>query len=394
MICNVTKNIDSIADHIKDYVALRISGRATGNLGLFDGDFGLLLFTHYYSRYYSADTFKDISDTFLEHCFHLFGEQIHQHSFASGASGMLFTLAHLNERKFIDVDITEANELYKDYLINQMLSDATSGHYDFYDGSLGTAKYLLKYGAKDDQSYVNTLVDLLYDRGIKDRNTIKWVYEQGQNKIIQLALAHGIAGVILFLTKVINHGIESEKIWSLLKRSINYLLSTEIDYKTYNCHFQSFHTLYGKTIRKSSLAWCTGDMSIAFALWEAAKITKDCNLQNKALNIFLDAANRFDQNKEFVEYNGICHGIAGVSHLFRRLYYETAIDRFKSASDVGIERIIEKSNRLEDVTELRYLKGNLTQAYSFILGVSGVGLSLLSSVSQERESLDWDDILF
>lgn len=38
MICNVTKNIDSIADHIKDYVTLRISGRATGNLGLFDGD--------------------------------------------------------------------------------------------------------------------------------------------------------------------------------------------------------------------------------------------------------------------------------------------------------------------------------------------------------------------
>jgi lantibiotic modifying enzyme len=87
--------------------------------------------------------------------------------------------------------------------------------------------------------------------------------------------------------------------------------------------------------------------------------------------------------KEYHEYlasmeSGICHGVSGLAYMYNKLYNLSSNTTFKVASDKCLNFLLENENiNSEDV--------------SLLDGLSGIGLSYLSALSNKKAS--WDRVL-
>ena len=92
---------------------------------------------------------------------------------------------------------------------------------------------------------------------------------------------------------------------------------------------------------------------------------------------------------------GICHGTAGVAHIFQRIFQDTGLPVFKDTANYWYEQTLEQANIPEGLAGyLPYFINepvHLAQARGFLVGISGIGLSLLHAVSDNRP--DWDECL-
>jgi lantibiotic modifying enzyme len=90
--------------------------------------------------------------------------------------------------------------------------------------------------------------------------------------------------------------------------------------------------------------------------------------------------------------SGLCHGIAGIAHLFNRLYQASGDARLGDAARRWFRRLI----------DLRYTRPGLAGFWSasspaesgdatFLTGVTGVGLALLGAATSIEP--EWDRVL-
>jgi hypothetical protein len=149
--------------------------------------------------------------------------------------------------------------------------------------------------------------------------------------------------------------------------------------------------------QRSRLAWCYGDPGIAAALLVTARARGDGALERLAVELAVAASDRPAETSG-VRDAGICHGSAGLAHLFNRLYQETGEPRLAAASRRWFERALEfrqpgvglagyRAFQVEDdaVTESWRADPGLLE------GVAGIGLALLGAVGDFEPA--WDRIL-
>jgi hypothetical protein len=149
--------------------------------------------------------------------------------------------------------------------------------------------------------------------------------------------------------------------------------------------------------QRSRLAWCYGDPGVAAAMLVAARGSGDAALERQAVELALDAAAR-PAATAMVRDAGLCHGSAGLAHLFNRLYQETGEERLAEASRGWFEAALDfrqpgiglagyRSFMVEDdgKTESWRNDGGLLE------GVAGIGLALLGGLSGFEPA--WDRVL-
>lgn len=391
----INEKLDDIADSIVNY----ISNKETKKIGLYDGDFGILLFLAYYANYSKNEHYEEIYDNYLDKCLEKFSNGQFYPTFCSGVSGILYSLFHLNEQKLMEIDIEEAHIEYKDYLANRMLIDINNGNYDFMHNSLGIGFYFLKSKDNSAHHYLRLLIDILDKKSIKDNNTAKWTSILNmENKMgYNICMSHGISSIVVFLSRVIKDDLYNEKTVTLLNQSVNYILSQEIDKNKYGSYFPSTSIENKNEITKSRLAWCYGDLGVASAIWQAGKVMNNQQWMNKAIDAFKYAVTRTDLESNFVRDAGICHGTAGIAQLFKRMYIETGIEDFKTANEYWIRETIKMAKFEDGAAGYKAYHGTSDEQwsveYAFLEGIAGIGLSLMSYLSDNTEDSAWDEIL-
>jgi hypothetical protein len=87
-------------------------------------------------------------------------------------------------------------------------------------------------------------------------------------------------------------------------------------------------------------AWCYGDPGVAMALLLAARDVGDLAWATAATGLALRAAAR-PAGQAGVTDAGLCHGSAGLAHLFNRLYQLTAEQALADAARLWVERTLE-----------------------------------------------------
>jgi lantibiotic modifying enzyme len=91
----------------------------------------------------------------------------------------------------------------------------------------------------------------------------------------------------------------------------------------------------------------------------------------------------------------LCHGTAGVALIFQRLFLDTGLQDFEEAAGYWHEQTLSFATIPEGPAGfLPYTVQEAVQpaqARGFLLGISGIGLSLLHAVSDIRP--DWDECL-
>lgn len=185
-----------------------------------------------------------------------------------------------------------------------------------------------------------------------------------------LGVAHGIAAVAVLLAGASARGMR-EEVRPLLDGAIRFLLSCdEPDSHFPACVHPSIPTMPTRS------AWCHGDPGIAVALFAAARALDHQSWSEEALRIARRSLRRAPAESGADE-PGLCHGAAGLAHMYNRLYQATGAPEFRDGARFWFERTL---TLLASEPEP-----------GFLMGRAGIGLALLSAVAPLEPT--WDRVL-
>jgi hypothetical protein len=148
---------------------------------------------------------------------------------------------------------------------------------------------------------------------------------------------------------------------------------------------------------ESRLAWCYGDPGIAAALLVAARACGEAAWERFALDLALDAAAR-PLERSRVRDAGLCHGSAGLAHLFNRIYQETGEPRLAEASRRWFEHVLDFRRPGLGVAGYQAFwveEDGVTESWrpesGLLEGATGIGLALLGGLSEFEPA--WDRVM-
>lgn len=155
-------------------------------------------------------------------------------------------------------------------------------------------------------------------------------------------------------------------------------------------------------LRASRLAWCYGDLGVAVTLFGAARRTGEQPWAEAALHLARLTAQRPPEKSGVVDA-GLCHGAAGVGHLYNRLFQATEESLFAEAARAWLLRALtmRKPDQgiagylsyipTQDLRQDSELRQDFCPDTSFLTGVTGIALALLAGVAPIAP--DWDRLL-
>lgn len=378
-----------------------INNYKSNDIGLLTGNAGTAIFLCHYAKFKDNENFYDFAISLIEKSVNKINDGNNYHTFCGGIGGFLWGLLHLYKNDFLDKDdISDLLNGLDDFLYKKMITDAKNGNYDFLHGAVGIGIYFLERLEDNPniKQYLIELINELDNQSHKDKDgSIKWLsvvdIETGK-QAYNLSLSHGIASIIAFLSKAYKQDINKEKVKILLDGSLKFLLNQKCDAQKNGSYFPSY---VDDTFIKdrSRMAWCYGDLGISVVLYNTAKVLNDTSLEEFSLKVLLDSTKRIDLQQEYVLDAGLCHGSAGMAHIFNRMFLNTGIEKFKETADFWFNETIKMAKFDDGLAGFKAYHtekyGGWANEYGILEGVSGIGLALLSW--QTQTELAWDNCL-
>ncbi len=383
-------------------VLLENTEKVGGNIGSMGGKTGIALFFFYYANLTMEEKYVDFAHQLISEIFEEVNNDYTIHTWAGGLSGVGWMMEHLVQNEFVEADTDEILEALDPFLHKAMIYDIEKGNYDFLHGAVGTGTYFLsRLAKKESADYLKELVDHLdkLKHEPKDiKGAIAWEsvldHEKG-DKGYNLSLSHGISAIIAFLGKVLEKGIYTEKVSPLLNGAVAFLLGNALDTNEFSSNFPSWIG-EGYPTGPSRMAWCYGDLGIGVALLQAARSAGNKEWEKKAVDTLLHSTGRKDVKENSVIDAGLCHGAAGIGHIYNRMYHYTGHETFKESALYWLEQTLKMA--VYDDGYAGY-KAWHTEKYGgwvaeagLLEGVAGIGLMLISMISDIEPG--WDRTLF
>ena len=214
-----------------------------------------------------------------------------------------------------------------------------------------------------------------------------------------LSPAHGNAGVIAFLTNVLEQPALSQhpirqRVATLLTLSCNWLVKQRLS----DCPDGRFPGVAGTGI-KARLGWCYGDITTALILLRAGRILDDDTLFNIGVDTALATTHRDEADGHVVD-GALCHGSAGIFLIYQYIYQYAPLPEVLEAAQRWLTITLDKATKSDDLTGLnqpvteqtQHLQAEFQKKRAALLtGYSGIGLALLAAMSNEAPS--WGEML-
>ncbi|RPH33133.1 MAG: hypothetical protein EHM93_06270 [Bacteroidales bacterium] len=365
------------------------------------GPSGIALFNFYYSKFKNEQSSYDIGYELIGKIFESINSGKNNYSFSGGVAGIGWLIEHLKEQEFIDSNCNEMLCELDDLVYEKMTQDIQSRNFDYLHGALGFGLYFLSRlkERSNIENYLIKLVDELEKISTLDINDgIKWppllINDDNKGVISNLSLSHGMASIVAFLSRVYRNNILKEKSYRLLNGAIIYILNNKLDLLNFHSCFPSMIFEVNKP-SSSRLAWCYGDLGIGISIYQAGIATDNNQWVNKGIEILLHSTKRINYNTTYVVDAGLCHGTAGIAHIYNRMYRYTKNSTFKEAADFWFLKTLEMANFEDGLAGYKAWRnketgGDLNEA-GLLEGISGIGLALISYISDIDPA--WDECL-
>lgn len=277
--------------------------------------------------------------------------------------------------------------------------------YDLFDGLAGLGIYALQ--RLPDRSAIRLLTQVVrrLDELATHSGNLVWWYtqpadvprgleEQYPKGFANFGLAHGVPGVLTFLAHAHRAAVDAERTERLIDGAVRWILS----YALPDGDRGRFPTVidHRSTPSPARLAWCYGDPGVAVSLLAAARATGNHAWAREAVATARHAAARSFEDSRVVDA-GICHGSAGVAHIFNRLYQSTGELRLRDAAIEWIDRTMQFQQRDQGAGGFAsYVPAGLTQGEpakwvddaALLTGAAGVALVLLAASTDVEPA--WD----
>lgn len=364
--------------------------------GLYNGMSGVALFLSYYDDYCKSNEHQFMMEEIISNCFECIESNWAGSNFCSGLSGILWVIKHLasKEKINIDNDFSDLDEL----LINEMHVFAKNRHFDFLHGSNGIFYYLLQ---EPEPNNVVTLalqaqIGYLREGSLSNGRQVFWesyINPTDPKKVLNLSLSHGMASTVVFLSMFAKKFPENEEAQFLLRGVSSFLMSSR------NPKTSEYYSLYPGTIPKdgqfgnSRMGWCYGDVGHAVGMHLAASICNEESWKEEARMIMQHSAGRRDLKRDLVRDAGICHGTAGLAHIFNRFYQYFGENEFHEAALFWYDETLKMATFSDGLAGYKMLHGQAgwRNEIDMLEGIAGIGLTLLAGLDN-REPV-WDAAL-
>lgn len=368
--------------------------------GIMGGKAGIALFCFYYAKYKQDDSFADFGLELISEVFDAINEGFAYHTHAGGLAGIGWTVEHLAKQEFLDTDTDEILSDLDPYLHKAMIYDIDQDNYDFLHGAVGNGTYFLdRLTNPEAKGYIKELIDKLDEKAHRDDDgAVKWLstlnHEDG-TKGYNLSLSHGLASIIVFLGKVLDAGIHTKKVKELLNGSAKYLFKHELKGGDFKSRWPSW-IQEGQPPNESRLAWCYGDLGVSIALYQAAQSAKNKEWEKIAIEALKKTTLRKDLKENSVIDAGLCHGAAGIMHIYNRAYQYTGLKLFNEMAVYWAKATLGMATHEDGYGGYKAWHtekyGGWTAELGFLEGITGMGLSFISMISDIEPA--WDRTLY
>jgi hypothetical protein len=390
--------VDAIAESITSITSL--PGERDPSLAR--GQAGLALLYTWMARTRRTPQADVLAWQCLDEAIEMVSKQAMNASFWGGFPGVAWA-ADLADR-LLDPDAEDRSEAVDDALL-RLLSRANlwPAPYDLVVGLTGLGVYSLqRYPRPLATECLRRVVELLHERVQEDEHGFFWwtppaeildpqARKQYPSGRADLGVAHGVAGAIALLGSICGAGVEQATVRPLLEGAVRWLLAHSMPTEA----GPTFPIWVAPGLRPSPArcAWCYGDPGIAAALLMAARGVGDAGGERAAVALACRAAERPTSETGVVDAC-FCHGAAGLSHIYNRMYQSTGEPKLGRAALYWLERTLD-FYRLARANGGAWVQGSNDPTHQepwtgidMVEGAAGVALVLLAAATSIEPS--WD----
>jgi lantibiotic modifying enzyme len=378
------------------------------NGGLAGGTSGLSLFFAYLGAARGSEGGSEASDRALDilgRSIDALSEQQLSPSLYGGFSGIGWVVEHLT-REFFEADDDLTSDI--DEALGQWLGHPAAMSCELISGLAGFGTYLIeRLPHPAAAELIVRIVERLDASAIEAPDGLTWhtpadwmppwQREEFPEGCYNLGVAHGVPGALGFLAAAWNAGIDDPRIPRLAEGVVRWLLARRLPAES-DSRFAAMISPKQEP-EPTRTAWCYGDPGIAAVLLSAARSFGRPDWEEEALAIARLAARR-PLEKVGAADAGLCHGTAGLAHLYLRLHRETGDAELKEAARFWLERTLALRRPGEGIGGYLALvpavpgtkpQNNWEPEPGFLTGAAGVGLALLAAVSDVEPA--WDRVM-
>ncbi|MFL6263651.1 MAG: lanthionine synthetase LanC family protein [Thermoanaerobaculia bacterium] len=343
--------------------------------GLSQGRAGLALFFAYRERALGRAEDGELAARHLEAAVEELAEQAPDASLFNGFAGVAWTAEHLGAGEDEEAG-EDLNEEIDAGLLSLLRRAPWRGGFDLVGGLVGWGVYALERLPRPAAAaMLPLLVERLAERAVPGDRGVVWRGPAGAD----FGMAHGAAGVIALLARMLGEGAAGPAAASLLAAAVEGALGSSREGEA------------------ADLAWCAGDAGLSAALLAAGRALGRVDWEREARRLANAAAERHADGGAETFDLALCHGTAGLSHLFHRLYRATGDPACLAAARRWLERTLVRQRPGEGIGG--YLcKGRTPDGgfgwiadSGFLGGAAGIGLALLAAATPVEPA--WDRLL-
>lgn len=375
------------------------------------GSAGIALFYAYLSQIFEANPiFADEAHRFISHACDALEIVPMSGGLYRGISGIAWTVQHL--QGFLYDDESYDPETDPNIDIDRILLDHRSKpeKFDLWEGCAGLGVYALeRYPHSNSKLLLELLIKQLEQLAVHNDNGITWFTppETGRSPAGQvspggsyvLGVAHGLSGVISFLSRVHRLNILPDTTKKLLYGAVSWLLARQQEKDSPLIFPQFIIPPDNIPLTTGTFGWCHGDVGLAAALVTAAGCTGESSWKAKAIeaaHASIDYLNELSKTTH-LRHPCLCHGTAGLGHLFNRIYQATGVEAFKKEAGKWFRHTVKLRTPGTGIAGFTHYgrneDGEMAEIYdpAFIQGAAGIGLALLAAVTDLEPG--WDRVM-
>jgi lantibiotic biosynthesis protein len=387
-------------------IAGDLRGHTAVNLSLLNGAAGLALFFTYLHQAFPGQGYDDPAVAYLEKAIDGAVEPDAPRGLYSGFTGVGWTIEHLKGR-LLDSAGEDPGEEVAEIVLRLLDRRPWSQDFDLLSGLVGYGVYALeRCPGTNARLCLERVVAHLGETAERRGGSATWLTRveflpPGVTRDLlprgcyNLGLAHGVPAVIALLAEAHALGIAAGEPFDLLRSAVRWLLDRKLP--------PGSPTVFPKMIARDGgelgavrLAWCYGDLCIAVSLLYAARRAGVPDWEREALGLARAAATRSLAASGVLD-GCLCHGAAGVAHLFNRVFQATGDPVLGEAARLWLARTLDMRRPGEPFggfphwTLLDDGEAGWLADPGFLNGAAGVGLALLAASTPGEPA--WDRVM-
>jgi hypothetical protein len=333
-------------------------------------------------------------------------EQPTSASLYGGLTGVGWAIAHLQGR-LPGLDGEDDVAEIDDVLLHHLDRSPWTGDYDLIEGLVGFGVYALERlapGANAPRPAAVDCLERVVDRlaetaegrpeGVTWWTDPAWLIPATRAKFTRgyynVGLAHGVPGVVALLGRVCAAGVAVARARPLLNGAVRWLLAQQ------RADGFPYWVADEAVDGPGRLAWCYGDAGVTAALLGAARAVDEPDWERQALEVARRAVRRPREQSGVVDV-GLCHGAAGLGHLFNRMYQATGDPSLADAARSWLAQALAMRQPGRGVGGyVAWQPGNNRESSwvadpGLLTGSSGIALALLAATTPVEPA--WDRML-